>query len=53
MCPVVIAEYRAYGSEFEPGFLGHVADRLLLGITLLPVSEPTEPTTTIVPPSAR
>ena len=52
MCPVVIAEYRAYGSESELGFLGHVADRLLLGKPLLPDSELTELTPTIVPLAA-
>ena len=37
MCPLVIADYRAYGTESELGFLGHMDKLFYLG--LLPGSE--------------
>jgi hypothetical protein len=47
MCPIAIAEYLAYGSESELGFLGFIGERFLL--ELFPESEPIEPTPTFVP----
>jgi hypothetical protein len=46
-CPVLVAEYQAYGKDYEFGFLGYMSERFVL--ELFPDHEPVEPLPTFAP----